>query len=87
MCVRADEIADEIRTVRRRPIIIDGVLSGDELNAAPYLRQLDLNGDGKVTLEEAREALSKMRGAIAEEAFWTRDGRRLTKVAAATGNG
>lgn len=38
----------------------DGVLSGDELNTAPYLKQMDLNGDGKVTPEEARESLAKM---------------------------
>ena len=24
----------------------DGVLSGEELNAAPYLSRMDLNGDG-----------------------------------------
>ena len=56
---RADEIADKFAQFDTNH---DGVLSGDELNAAPYLRQLDLNGDGKVTLEEAREALAKMRG-------------------------
>ncbi len=38
----------------------DGVLSGDELNPAPYLKQMDLNGDGKVTQEEARESMAKM---------------------------
>ncbi len=37
----------------------DGVLSGNELDAAPYLRKLDLDGDDKVTPEEAREALTK----------------------------
>lgn len=37
----------------------DGVLSGEELDAAPYLRRLDLDGDGKVTADEAREALAK----------------------------
>lgn len=35
----------------------DGVLSGDELGAASYLRRLDLDGDGRVTPDEAREAL------------------------------
>lgn len=37
----------------------DGALSGDELDAAPYLRRLDLDGDGKLTPDEARDALSK----------------------------
>jgi Ca2+-binding EF-hand superfamily protein len=37
----------------------DGVLSGDELDAASYLRRLDLDGDGKVTLAEANEAVGK----------------------------
>jgi peroxiredoxin len=42
----------------------DGVLSGDELKGADFLPKLDLNGDGKVTLEEAREAMAKLRGGI-----------------------
>jgi len=37
----------------------DGALSGDELDATPYLRRLDLDGDGKLTPDEAREALLK----------------------------
>ena len=45
----------------------DGVISGDELDASPILRRLDLNGDGKLTLEEAREAMAQYRGAIAEK--------------------
>lgn len=40
----------------------DGVLSGDELKAAPFLQKLDLNGDGKVTLEEARQVIGKLKG-------------------------
>ena len=56
----ADEIEEKFKQFDTNH---DGVLSGDELNASPILRQLDLNGDGKVTLEEAREALAKMRQA------------------------
>ena len=41
----------------------DGVLSGDELDAAPFLRQLDLNHDGIVTKEEALTALALMKKA------------------------
>ena len=41
----------------------DGVLSGDELQGADFLPRLDLNHDGKVTLEEAREAVSMLRNA------------------------
>ena len=58
---RADEIADKFAQFDTNH---DGVLSGDELNAAPYLRQLDLNGDGKVTLDEAREGMARLRGGI-----------------------
>ena len=56
---RADEIADKFAQFDTNH---DGVLSGDELNAAPYLRSLDLNGDGKVTLEEARIVIGLWRG-------------------------
>jgi thiol-disulfide isomerase/thioredoxin len=56
---RADEIAEKFAQFDTNH---DGVLSGDELNAAPYLRQLDLNGDGQVTLEEARAAIALWRG-------------------------
>ncbi len=38
----------------------DGALSGEELNASPILPKLDKNGDGRVTLEEAREAFPKL---------------------------
>jgi Ca2+-binding EF-hand superfamily protein len=55
-----DEIAEKFKQLDTNH---DGVLSGDELNALPILRKLDLNGDGKVTLEEAREALARMRQA------------------------
>jgi hypothetical protein len=55
---RADEIADKFAQFDTNH---DGVLSGAELDAAPYLRSLDLDGDGKVTLEEARLALSLWR--------------------------
>lgn len=56
----ADEIADKFQQYDTNH---DGVLSGDELNASPILRQLDLNGDGKLTLEEAREAIAKFKQA------------------------
>lgn len=39
----------------------DGIVSGDEMNGARYLPQLDLNKDGKLTREEALEAVQKMR--------------------------
>jgi Ca2+-binding EF-hand superfamily protein/peroxiredoxin len=39
----------------------DGIISGDEMNGARYLPQLDLNKDGKLTREEALEATQKMR--------------------------
>ncbi|HEX3725783.1 MAG TPA: hypothetical protein VHV08_06050, partial [Pirellulales bacterium] len=58
VAARADVIEDQFNQFDKNH---DGVLSGDELNAAPYLRQLDLNGDGKVTLEEARTAISLLR--------------------------
>lgn len=57
----ADEIEDKFRQFDTNH---DGVLSGDELNALPILRQLDLNGDGKVTLEEAREGMAKLRAGV-----------------------
>lgn len=37
----------------------DGVIMGEEMNALPLLRQLDLNGDGVLTKKEAAEALKK----------------------------
>ncbi|MEI9895807.1 MAG: redoxin family protein [Chthoniobacter sp.] len=58
----ADEIGDKFQQFDTNH---DGVLSGDELNASPILRQLDLNGDGQVTLEEAREGVAKMRNTAA----------------------
>lgn len=39
----------------------DGIISGDEMNGARYLPQLDLNKDGKLTREEALLAVQKMR--------------------------
>ena len=58
-----DEIAEKFQQFDTNH---DGVLSGDELNASPILRKLDLNGDGQVTLEEAREAVAKMTAAAAK---------------------
>jgi Ca2+-binding EF-hand superfamily protein len=56
----ADEIEEKFKQYDTNH---DGVLSGDELNASPILRKLDLNGDGKVTLDEAREAIKQWREA------------------------
>lgn len=42
----------------------DGVLSGTELDASPILRRLDLNGDGRITKQEALEALGKLQGLV-----------------------
>ncbi|MDI1311995.1 redoxin domain-containing protein, partial [Prosthecobacter sp.] len=39
----------------------DGIISGDEMKGASYLPRLDLNKDGKLTREEALEAVQKMR--------------------------
>jgi Ca2+-binding EF-hand superfamily protein/mono/diheme cytochrome c family protein len=39
----------------------DGIISGDEMNGANYLPRLDLNKDGKLTHDEALEAVQKMR--------------------------
>lgn len=39
----------------------DGLISGEEMNGASYLPRLDLNKDGKLTREEALEAVQKMR--------------------------
>jgi mono/diheme cytochrome c family protein len=36
----------------------DGLISGDEMNAAPILKRLDLDGSGSLTLEEAAKNLS-----------------------------
>ena len=46
----------------------DGVLSGTELNAAPILKQLDLNADGSVSKKEALEALVKLKRGVAAPA-------------------
>lgn len=59
----ADDIAEKFQQFDTNH---DGVLSGDELKALSILPKLDLNGDGKVTLEEAREGMAKMRGAVAD---------------------
>ncbi len=39
----------------------DGIISGDEMYGASYLPRLDLNKDGKLTHDEALEAVQKMR--------------------------
>ncbi|MDB6004162.1 MAG: Redoxin domain protein [Prosthecobacter sp.] len=39
----------------------DGLISGEEMNGASYLPQLDLNKDGKLTRDEALEAVQKTR--------------------------
>jgi len=39
----------------------DGIISGDEMNGASYLPRLDLNKDGKLTHDEALQAVQKMR--------------------------
>jgi Ca2+-binding EF-hand superfamily protein/peroxiredoxin len=38
----------------------DGIINGDEMKGASYLPRLDLNKDGKLTREEALEAVQKM---------------------------
>ncbi|MES2506861.1 MAG: redoxin domain-containing protein [Verrucomicrobiota bacterium] len=35
----------------------DGLIAGEEMQAAPYLPKLDLNGNGSLTLEEAEKAV------------------------------
>ncbi|MBB5036887.1 redoxin domain-containing protein [Prosthecobacter dejongeii] len=35
----------------------DGLIAGEEMQAAPFLPKLDLNGDGSLTLEEAEKAV------------------------------
>lgn len=42
----------------------DGIISGGEMNAAPILKRLDLDGSGSLTLEEAAKAL---RGKLSSE--------------------
>ncbi|OYW29661.1 MAG: hypothetical protein B7Z47_04520, partial [Chthoniobacter sp. 12-60-6] len=39
----------------------DGLVSGEEMNGASYLPRLDLNKDGKLTRDEALEAVQKSR--------------------------
>ena len=39
----------------------DGIISGDEMNGARYLPRLDLNKDGKLTREEALQAVQQTR--------------------------
>lgn len=39
----------------------DGIISGSEMNGANFLPRLDLNKDGKLTHDEALEAVRKMR--------------------------
>lgn len=57
----------------------DGILSGEELDAAPYLRSMDQDGDGKVTAEEARQALGKL-GRKALQFFRDRSGARSPEL-------
>ncbi|MEQ1752088.1 MAG: redoxin domain-containing protein, partial [Prosthecobacter sp.] len=43
----------------------DGIIAGEEMNAAPILKRLDLDGSGSLTLEEAAKALrSKITEAV-----------------------
>ncbi len=44
----------------------DGTISGDELNGASYLPQLDLNKDGKLMRDEALQAVRKTKNLISE---------------------
>ena len=44
----------------------DGIISGDELNGASYLPQLDLNKDGKLMRDEALQAVRKTKNLISE---------------------
>lgn len=52
-----DRLAERFRSYDRDS---DGRVSMDELSGAPTLRRLDLNGDGYVTIEEAREGIKKV---------------------------
>jgi peroxiredoxin len=52
--LHADQIEERFNAFDKNK---DGVISGDELKAAEYLPNLDLNRDGSLTLEEARKAI------------------------------
>ncbi|MBX7209302.1 MAG: redoxin domain-containing protein [Verrucomicrobiaceae bacterium] len=58
----------------------DGVLSGDELNGSPVLPKLDLDHDGRVTKQEALDALGKLKGAIAPDTTAPSAGENRTGV-------
>ena len=54
----------------------DGIIAGEEMNAAPILKRLDLDGSGSLTLEEAAKALrSKITQATKPAAPTTTEGR------------
>lgn len=53
----------------------DGIIAGEEMNAAPILKRLDLDGSGSLTLEEAAKALrSKITEAVKPAAPTTTEG-------------
>lgn len=58
----------------------DGILSGEELNASPILRRLDLDHDDKVTKQEALDALGKLQGVLSPSVSAPAAGENRTGV-------
>ncbi len=61
--VKADPLEDRFREFDKDG---DGRVSMAELEKNPALKRLDLDGDGYVTLEETRQGMKQVRGAIAK---------------------
>ncbi len=60
----------------------DGLIAGEEINAAPVLKQLDLNGDGTLTKQEAVEGVKRLKSGASAEA---KTGKKATRTDAAFG--